>query len=241
MMPITSGMVLAAGKGTRMRPLTLDRPKPLLEAGGVTLLGHALATLAAGGVTRAVVNGHYLADQIKANLACYQGPLTLVYSDESDALLETGGGVTKALPLLEGAAFFVLNADNIWVPSRLGVLDQLSRLWQPAAMDALLLLVPLARATGYDGQGDFHMDGDGRLKRRVAPRVAPFAFAGAQILKRSLFDGAAIEPFSLNRLYDKALASGRLYGAAHGGPWFHVGTPEGLELAQAGLGFDASS
>jgi N-acetyl-alpha-D-muramate 1-phosphate uridylyltransferase len=240
MSPISDGMVLAAGLGLRMRPLTEHLPKPLLQVGHETLLDHALRTLAEGGVRRAVVNGHYRADQIIAHLDQWQGGLDLSFSDERSMLLETGGGVAKALPMLTGEAFFVLNADNIWVPGRMPVLDALHQLWQPEVMDGLLLLVPLARGTGYDGFGDFRMDGLGRLERRVAPRVAPFAFAGAQILKRSLFDGEPVEPFSLNRIYNKALAEGRLYGTAHGGPWYHVGSPDGLSLAQAGLGFDAA-
>jgi N-acetyl-alpha-D-muramate 1-phosphate uridylyltransferase len=240
MMAVTEGMVLAAGKGLRMRPLTEQTPKPLLSAGGETLLDHALRTLADSGVSKAVINGHYLGEQIVRHVTAYAGPLMLRYSDETDQLLETGGGVVKALPMLGGDAFFVLNADNLWVPARIPVLDQLRALWDPERMDALLLMVPLARATGYDGQGDFRMDGDGRLSRRVPPRVAPFAFAGAQILARTLLEGQPVEPFSLNRVYDIALERGRLFGTAHLGPWFHVGTPDGLALARAGLGFDAA-
>lgn len=245
MIQLSDGMVLAAGLGLRMRPLTLELPKPLLPVGDETLLDHALRTLAEGGADRAVVNGHYRADQLRAHLQGYRGALSLAYSDERDRLLETGGGVAKALPMLRGDAFFVLNADNIWVPGREPVLAPLRRLWQPERMDALLLLVPLMRATGYDGPGDFRVDGDGRLSRRVAPRMAPFAFAGAQILARHLFEGhlfegRPVEAFSLNRLYDRALEGRRLFGVVHDGPWFHVGSPEGLAAARAGLGFDGA-
>ncbi len=220
----STAMVLAAGLGKRMRPLTATRPKPLVEVAGRSLLDRALDHLTAAGVRRAVVNVHYFAEQVEAHLAQRDGP-EVVISDERGELLETGGGVTKALPLIDGDPFYVINSDNLWVDGSIDTLHLLAQRWDAATMDALLLLVPLARASGYDGRGDFTMDPIGRLRRRVEARVAPYVFSGVQLLSKRLFDGEAVAAFSLNRLYDKALASGRLYGAVHGGMWFHVGTP----------------
>ena len=149
----------------------------------------------------------------------------MIISDERGALLETGGGVTKALPLLAADPFYVVNSDNLWVDGSIDTLHLLAQRWDDAMMDALLLMVPLARASGYEGRGDFTMNPVGQLKRRVEGRVAPHVFSGVQLLSKRLFDGEPIEAFSLNRLYDKALGRGRLYGVVHGGLWFHVGTP----------------
>ena len=229
----TAAMVLAAGLGKRMRPLTATRPKPLVEVAGRTLLDRALAHLAAAGVARAVVNVHYMADRIEAHLAARAPGLQIRISDERARLLETGGGVAHALPLLDADPFLVVNSDNLWVDGASPTLAALARHWDAARMDALLLLVPLADANGYDGQGDFHMDAGGALRRRAERRVAPYVFSGVQILARALFDGVAVEPFSLNRLYDAALARGRLFGAAHTGLWFHVGTPQAVARTEA--------
>ncbi|UAJ12027.1 nucleotidyltransferase family protein [Polymorphobacter megasporae] len=217
-------MVLAAGLGKRMRPLTATRPKPLVEVAGRSLLDRALDHLTAAGVARAVVNVHYFAEQVEAHLASRDGP-EVVISDERGALLETGGGVTKALPLIDCDPFYVINSDNLWVDGSIDTLKLLAQRWDDGTMDALLLLVPLARASGYEGRGDFYMNPMGRLRRRVEHRVAPYVFSGVQVLSKRLFEGEPIEAFSLNRLYDKALANGRLFGAVHGGMWFHVGTP----------------
>lgn len=235
MSEITDGMVLAAGLGTRMRPLTNFTPKPLLSVAGETLLDHALATLAAVGIGRAVVNAHYLADQVEAHMRARRQPPAVTLSDERGQRLETGGGVVKALPLLRGGTIAVLNADNVWLPGARPTLDVLLRHWDPERMDALLLMVPLARAVGYDGRGDFHMDPLGRLMRRKGLRMAPFAFAGAQLLNRTLLDDAPAGAFSLTWAYDKAAERGRLFGVAHSGRWFHVGTPDGLALAEDGI------
>lgn len=234
MMPETA-MVLAAGLGKRMWPLTAKRPKPLVEVAGAALLDHALARVAEAGVRRAVVNVHYMADRIEAHLAARAQGLEIVLSDERAALLETGGGVANALPLIHGDPFFVVNADNLWVDGPRPALAELARAWDGAAMDALLLLVPHAGATGYEGQGDFHMDAAGCLARRAEGRLAPYVFSGVQLLARRLFAGVAVEPFSLNRLYDRALAAGRLFGLAYGGLWFHVGTPGAIAEAEAVL------
>lgn len=230
-----AAMVLAAGLGKRMRPLTATRPKPLVEVAGATLLDHALARLAAEGVRTAVVNVHYMAERIEAHLAARDPGLTVRISDERAALLETGGGVAKALPLLDADPFLVVNSDNFWIDGATSTLGHLAQHWDAARMDALLLLVPLARAHGYDGVGDFHMDAGGKLRRRAERRVAPYVFSGVQILSKRLFNGVMVGPFSLNRLYDRALVEGRLHGVAHSGLWFHVGTPQAIAETEAVL------
>ena len=228
----STAMVLAAGIGKRMRPLTIARPKPLIPIAGRTLLDRALDHLRDAGVARAVINTHYFADHIDAHLARNEQGLEIKLSDERGQLLETGGGVVKALPLIDCDPFYVVNSDNLWVDGSLDTLKLLAHRWNPEAMDALLLLVPLARATGYEGRGDFYMDPVGRLRRRDH-RVAPYVFSGVQLLAKRLFDGEPAEPFSLNRIYDKALSAKRLFGAVHQGLWFHVGTPQSVTITEA--------
>lgn len=227
-----SAMVMAAGLGKRMRPLTATRPKPLIEVAGRSLLDRALDRLAAAGVGHAVVNAHYFADQIEAAVKARDsmgaGPARIDVSDERRLLLETGGGIVKALPLLDGPAFFTINADNMWIDGPIDTLRLLASRWDDAAMDALLLMVPLARAHGYDGRGDFHMDGLGRLTPRAGMKLAPFVYSGLQIINRRLFDGEPAEPFTMWRAWHKALAQGRMYGLSHPGLWFHVGTPASI-------------
>ncbi len=220
-----AAMVLAAGLGKRMRPLTATRPKPLIEVAGRTLLDRALDRVAAAGIPRAVVNVHYFADQVEAHLRSRGRTPAVTVSDERAELLETGGGVTKALPLIDADPFFVVNADNLWIDGSVDTLRLLAQRWDAATMDGLLLLVPLARATGYEGRGDFHMDAAGQLQPRGEVRLAPFVFSGIQLISKRLFDGETPAPFSMWRAWNKALASGRLYGAVHQGLWFHVGTP----------------
>lgn len=226
-------MVLAAGLGKRMRPLTATRPKPLVRVAGRNLLDRALDLLRAGGVERAVVNVHYLADRIEAHLAARTPGLEIRVSDERAALLETGGGIARALPLIDADPFLAINADNVWVEGPIPAVELLAARWDPEAMDALLLLVPLARAHCHAGTGDFHMDAAGRLTRRRPGRVAPFVYTGLQMLSARLFEGVAIEPFSMNRLWDRALGSGRLYGAVHQGLWFDVGTAAAVKATEA--------
>ncbi len=238
-MPQTA-MVLAAGLGKRMRPLTAMRPKPLVEIAGRTLLDRALDRVAAAGIDTAVVNAHYLADQIDAALARREaaaaGPREIRRSDERALLLETGGGVVKAMPLIEADPFFVANADNLWIDGSQDTLRLLAQRWNAAEMDALLLMVPMARAHGYDGRGDFHMDPWGQLRPRGDVQVAPFVFAGVQLIAKRLFDGEPVEPFSMWRAWNKAVAGGRLFGSVHQGLWFHVGTPESIAETEALLG-----
>lgn len=223
-----AALVLAAGLGKRMRPLTATRPKPLIHVAGQTLLDRALDRVEAAGISRAVVNMHYFADQIEAALARRRGPLELRGSDERALLLETGGGVAKALPLLDAPAFYTINADNMWIDGSQDTLRLLAQAWDPARMDALLLLVPMARAHGYDGRGDFHMDAHGQLRPRGSLRVAPFVYSGVQIVSGALFAGEPVEPFTMWRAWNRALAAGRLFGSVHQGLWFHVGQPASI-------------
>jgi MurNAc alpha-1-phosphate uridylyltransferase len=229
-----TAMVLAAGLGERMRPLTLRMPKPLVPLAGKPLIDHVLDKLAAVGVTTAIVNVHYLPEQLEAHLAARRGgpPETLV-SDERGVLLDTGGGVKKALPLLGHGPFFIHNADSVWSEGATPALARMLRLWNPAEMDCLLLLAPAATSIGYAARGDFSMAPDGRLARRAEGEVVPFAFAGVSLCDERLFRDAPQGRFSLNLLWDKALARGKLYGMRMDGRWMHVGTPEALAEAES--------
>ena len=231
-----SAMVLAAGLGKRMRPLTATRPKPLVEVAGKTLLDRAIGTLKAGGVSQITVNVHYMADRLEAHLNARNKELDVRVSDERELLLETGGGLAKALPLIDADPFLSINADNIWIDGPVGAAELLGNRWNPEEMDALLLMVPLARANCHGGPGDFHMDPSGRLSRRKPGRVAPFVYTGFQMLSKRLFDGVAVEPFSMNRLWDRAAVEGRLYGVVHQGLWFDVGTAAAVKETEALLG-----
>jgi MurNAc alpha-1-phosphate uridylyltransferase len=220
-----SAMVLAAGLGTRLRPVTEHLPKPLVEVGGRTLIDHAIDRLVLAGVERIVVNVHYRAAMITTHLARRDRP-QIVISEEPE-LLDTGGGVRQALPLL-GEMFFVVNGDIMWLDSRDPALSRLARAFDPARMDAMLLLQRTVGAVGYDGLGDYFLDEDGRPRRRPEREVAPYLYAGIQLLHRRLFDGVAEQVFSLVRLYERAEAAGRLAAILHDGEWYHIGTPEGL-------------
>lgn len=225
-----TAMVLAAGHGKRMRPLTDATPKPLLEVSGRPLLDHILDHLRRAGIGRIVVNLHHLGEAIERHLAGVEEPEILL-SWERAQLLETGGGVKAALPQLGAEPFFVVNGDVVWLDGVVPALRRLAAVWDPERMDGLLLLHPTITAHGYDGEGDFMMDPQGRLRRRDEREVAAFLFAGVQILHPRLFKGAPEGAFSLNRLYDQAIEAERLYGLRHDGEWFHVGTPEALRLA----------
>ncbi|MGB3721314.1 MAG: nucleotidyltransferase family protein [Pacificimonas sp.] len=223
-----AAMVLAAGLGRRMRPLTATRPKPLIAVNGKALIDYALEGVARAGIPRAVVNTHYLAGQVEAHVARVSHGLDIRLSDERDELLETGGGAKKALGLLDADPFYVTNSDNILVDGPQDTLALMAERWDPEVMDALLLMVPLARATGYTGNGDFRMDGTGQLVRQSGVRLAPFIYSGTQIVKASLFQDTPDGPFSFNLIWDRVIESGRLYGMAHQGGWYHVGTPEAV-------------
>jgi MurNAc alpha-1-phosphate uridylyltransferase len=227
-----TAMVMAAGLGKRMRPLTATRPKPLVEVGGKTLLDYSFDRLRAAGVRKAVVNVHYLADALEAHLASREG-IEIVVSDERAQLLETGGGVAHALPLIDADPFLVVNSDNLWIDGPIDTLRLLAEGWRDERMDALLLVVPLARANGHSGQGDFHMSASGALRRRRPRGVAPFVFTGIQMLSKRLFTDIPEGPFSTNLLWDRAIAAGRCFGAVHQGLWFDVGTPAGVKKTEA--------
>ncbi len=232
-MPETA-MVLAAGLGKRMRPLTDDLPKPLVPVAGKPLIDYALDRFALAGVSRAVVNVHYFANKMEAHLRRRTRP-EIVISDERDLLLETGGGLKKAAPFLGPAPFFSANTDAILIDEGGGeACAALAEAWDGDAMDALLLLVPRECASGYDGAGDFDRSVDGRIAFRSS-KTAPYIFTGLQILSPRLLDGAPEGPFSTRLLWDKALAAGRLYGALHRGFWMHVGDFAGLEAAEGRL------
>jgi len=224
-------MVLAAGAGLRLRPLTEHTPKPLLEVAGRCMLDRAFDRLDDAEVAHRVVNLHWLGEKIAAHLANHAG----VILSHEDALLDTGGGVARALPLLGAAAFYVCNADVIWRDGSRPALFRLAAAWDEARMDALLLLQPVAAAFGYDGRGDFARESDGRLRRRGTDETAPYVFTGVQILHPRLFADAPKGAFSLNLLYDKARGAGRLFGLIHDGDWLHIGTPEALAAATARL------
>jgi MurNAc alpha-1-phosphate uridylyltransferase len=227
-------MVLAAGLGTRMRPFNGQTPKPLVEVGGKALIDHVLDRLADTGVERAVVNVHYLADQIEAHLQSRRRP-RIVISDERSTLLGTGGGVVKALHELGDAPFFHVNSDTIWIDGVKPNLRLLAAAFEPERMDALLLLAPTTTSIGYAGRGDFAMAPDGRLKRRSERDVVPFVYAGAAILTPALFDGAPAGAFALTAMFDRAAEAGRLYGLRLEGVWMHVGTPEAVAAAEAAI------
>jgi MurNAc alpha-1-phosphate uridylyltransferase len=235
-MPYTprTAMVLAAGRGERMRPLTERMPKPLVPVAGQPLLDHVLDRLAAAGVERAVVNVHYFAGMIEDHLRGRTRP-RIVISDERDALLDTGGGVVKALRAIGGEPFFHVNADTIWIDGAKPNLERLAEAFDPARMDALLLLAPATTSIGYAGRGDFVMAGDGTLTRRPEREVAPFVYAGAAILRPELFADAPAGAFSLTRLFDRAAESGRLHGLRLDGVWMHVGTPQAIVEAEAAI------
>lgn len=227
-----SAMVLAAGLGLRMRPLTLERPKPLIEVAGRTMLDYALDRLVDVGVDRAVVNTHYLGEMIAAHVATRTEPKIVVSHEET--ALETGGGVRHALPLLGNEPIFVVNADIVWLDGPRPSLDQMVELWNPEIMDVLLLLTPAVLAIGYDGAGDYHIEQDGTLRRRSGFEIAPYVYAGVQIVKPELYKDAELPkgPFSNVRIWDKAQENGRLFGLRHDGLWFHVGTPQALQEAE---------
>lgn len=227
-------MVMAAGLGTRMRPLTDARPKPLVPVAGKALIDHVLDKLAAADVTTAVVNVHYFADQLEQHLAPRRMP-RIVISDERPRLLGTGGGVVNALPRLGGAPFFHVNSDTLWLDGAAPNLRRLAEAFNPAVMDALLLLAPTADSIGYSGRGDFIMSPEGGLRRRAEREVAPFVFAGVAILSPALFIGAPQGEFSLTALFDRASEAGRLAGLRLDGRWMHVGTPEAVAQAEAAI------
>jgi MurNAc alpha-1-phosphate uridylyltransferase len=233
MIDLSHAMVLAAGLGLRMRPLTETTAKPLLLLQGRSLLDRALDRLEEAGVTDAVVNAHWQAAKVAAAVATRQAPRITLQREE--VLLETGGGVTRALPLLGPGPFAVVNGDSVWLDGPSPALSRLAAAFDPERMDGLLLLVRSAQVEGEVGRGDFLLDPIGQLRRPRERELAPYIFAGVQILAPGLFQDAPDGPFSLNRLYDRAIAAGRLFALVHDGVWFHLSTPPDLERAEASL------
>ncbi|MCM8731463.1 nucleotidyltransferase family protein [Hephaestia sp. GCM10023244] len=232
-----TAMVMAAGLGKRMRPLTATRPKPLIEVAGKPLIDHVFDRLRAAGVKRAVVNVHYLADALEAHVKNRIKGIEVFVSDERKRLLETGGGLIHARALLGDDPVLVVNSDNLWIDGPIDAIRELAAGWDDARMDALLLLVPLARANNHRGQGDFRLAADGRITgRRGRSRVAPFVFTGVQILSPRLLVDAPEGPFSTNLFWDRAIAAGRAFGVVHQGLWFDVGTPEAIPATEAVIG-----
>jgi MurNAc alpha-1-phosphate uridylyltransferase len=229
-----TAMILAAGLGKRMRPLTATQPKPLVRVAGKSLIDHTLDKLASAGVAKAVVNTHYMADALEGHLKIRKTAPQVIISDERDRLLETGGGMVRAASLLP-EPFFCLNADNIWLDGPSDVFAELSLAWDPARMDALLLTVPHTRAANYRGEGDFHLDPEGRISRRRPGRVAPFIYIGIQLVSHRLLRDAPEGPFSTNVLWSRAIAEGRLYGISHQGLWFEVGEPSAIRPTEEWL------
>ena len=227
-------MVMAAGLGTRMRPLTDTRPKPMVEVAGKALIDHVLDRLADASVATAVVNVHYFADQIEKHLGTRRAP-QIVISDERAKLLGTGGGVVNALPKLGSGPFFHVNSDTLWLDGVSPNLERLAQAFDPAKMDALLLLAATANSIGYSGRGDYNMMPDGALRRRKEQEVVPFVFAGVAILSPALFANAPAGDFSLTSLFDRASEAGRLAGLRLEGLWMHVGTPEAVAAAEAAI------
>lgn len=230
--PISRAFILAAGLGTRMRPITDTRPKPLVAVAGKALIDHALDRAAEGGIDEAVVNVHWLADQIEGHLAAREGGPAITVSDERAALLETGGGVKKALGRLGKNPFVVFNSDSFWIEGPEPNLGRLIAGWDPQAMDILLLVAPTETSLGYEGAGDFSMDPDGRLAWRGERAAAPFIYAGVAILKPELFADTPDGPFSLTLLFGRAAESRRLFGLRLDGQWLHVGTPDAIAAAE---------
>lgn len=224
-----SAMVLAAGQGTRLAPLTDTTPKPLLRVGGAAILDRILDKLLAVGVRQAVVNAHHLPDQIEDHLADRAEPAITVLRENT--ALDTGGGVRNALPVLGNQPFFVINGDSVWLDGLRDSLDRFAEVWDGEAMDILLMLYPFARVLGWHGYGDYAMDPLGRLARRSEGRVAPYAYMGVSIIHPRVFADLREDGFSLNLLYDRAEEAGRLYGALHDGLWYHISTPPDLEQA----------
>lgn len=230
-----TAMVMAAGKGTRMMPLTADRPKPLVSVAGITLLDHVLDQLRSAGVGRIVVNVHYLPHQIEAHLAVHAADFDVTISDERDLLLDTGGGLIKALPQIGADPFYCVNADNWWVDEGSNALADMAQAWDADRMDVLMLVVPYAQAGNSQGDGDFDMDTEGRLSRDGPKRHRPFVWTGIQLLAEAIICDPPAKAFSTNVFWDRAIAQGRCFGLVHDGQWYDVGYPAAIGLTEAAL------
>jgi MurNAc alpha-1-phosphate uridylyltransferase len=230
---LRTAMVLAAGHGTRLRPLTDRTPKPMVPVNGKMLIDHTLDRLAAFGIERAVVNTHHLADQVERHLAGRRAP-PIEFSRE-ETILDTGGGIANALPQLGDEPFLAVNAKIVWLDGRIPALQRLAASWDDSRMDGLVLVHPTVMARAYDGPGDFFLDPEGHVRRRRPWEVAPFVYTGIQILHPRLFRDAPEGAFSMNELYDRAIEAGRLFGLRHDGEWFQVSTAAHVEIIEAAL------
>ena len=229
---VDTAMIMAAGKGTRMMPLTADRPKPLIEVAGVKLLDHVLDHLRGAGVGKVVINAHYRADQVERHMADHARDVEVTISDERDLLLDTGGGLVRALPLISDDPFLCVNADNWWTDDGENAFTRLMHAWNDAAMDVLMLVVPYAEANNTQGQGDFNMDAHGRLSRRTQGSQGAFVWTGIQLLSKRLIVGPPSDVFSTNVFWDRAIGDGRCFGLQHNGLWFDVGYPAAIAATE---------
>jgi N-acetyl-alpha-D-muramate 1-phosphate uridylyltransferase len=232
---VDTAMIMAAGKGTRMMPLTADRPKPLIEVAGVMLLDHVLDHLRGAGVGKVVINAHYRAVQVEEHMAAHAADFDVIISDERDLLLDTGGGLVQALPVISDDPFLCVNADNWWTDEGDNAFARLMHAWDEAAMDVLMLVVPFARANNTQGQGDFDMDGGGRLSRRQQGEQGAFVWTGIQMLSKRLIVSPPSDVFSTNVFWDRAIAEGRCFGLEHQGLWFDVGYPSAITATEQKL------
>jgi len=228
-------MIMAAGMGSRMMPLTASRPKPLVEVAGTTLLDHVLDQLRAAGVGRIVVNVHYLADQIEAHLAQHASDFAVTISDERALLLDTGGGLVRAKDLIPDDPFFCINADNWWTDRGENALQRMARAWDGGKMDVLMLVVPFARAGNTQGTGDFDLDDEGCLSREGPKGPRGYVWTGVQLIAKQMIADPPAEVFSTNVFWDRALAARRCFGLVHDGQWFDVGYPEAIGMTEAAL------
>lgn len=225
------GMVLAAGLGSRMRPITDTLPKPLVSVSGQPLIDHVFDRAVAAGLRRLVVNVHHLADQVETHVTARRDIATTI-SDERETLLETAGGLKKALPLIGSDPIFAFNSDCLWIDGGSALIPAMAKGWDPDRMDMLLALAPTVTSVGYDGRGDFDLDSSGQLSRRGEKKIAPFVYMGVALLKKQVFDGTPDGPFSLNVVFDRLLEKGTLSGIRLDGLWMHVGTPDAIADAE---------
>lgn len=232
---VETAMIMAAGLGKRMRPLTETRPKPLVEVAGKAMIDHCFEKLVEAGISKAVVNVHYLADMMEAHLAALPYPIDVRVSDERAQLLETGGGLVQAEPLIAEDIFFCINSDNLWTDGPTNSLLQLAETWDEDRMDALLLLIEREAAYNYQGDGDFHLDDEKRISRKLPDQKAPLIYSGIQLISKRLLRDAPAGAFSTNIFWERAIGEGRLLGAVHEGQWFEVGSPEAIAPTEAAL------
>jgi N-acetyl-alpha-D-muramate 1-phosphate uridylyltransferase len=232
----TTAMIMAAGKGSRMMPLTANTPKPLIKVAGTALLDHVLDHLRAANISDIVVNVHWCASQIEDHLRHKAQDFKTAISDERALLRETGGGLVQALPLISSDPFICVNADNWWSDTGANAFTRLADAWDAEQMDVLMLVIPTARAGNTQGTGDFDMDGEGRLSRDGAPRPRPFVWTGIQLIAKRIVVDPPADVFSTNVFWDRAIAQGRCYGLVHSGEWFDVGYPEAITATEAAIG-----